>query len=128
MQNKQSVDSDRTMFETRISAGAMEKLPSSGKKPEHLYMVPTIWTVMQRNAWSDIAIWPTKQLSTSIEFSVPCLDDHQLREVELNSAGKLSKVCSRIVLKCQFLARTGRADIVWSVNKLACDHKMDQSL
>ena len=31
----------------------------------------------------------------------------------------MSKVCSQIVLKCLYLARTGRPDILWSVNKLA---------
>ena len=33
--------------------------------------------------------------------------------------GELSKVCSQIVLKCLYLARVGRPDILWSVNKLA---------
>ena len=33
--------------------------------------------------------------------------------------GELSKVCSQIVLKWFFLARIGRPDILWSVNKLA---------
>ena len=33
--------------------------------------------------------------------------------------GELLKVCSQIVLKCLYLARIGRPDILWSVNKLA---------
>ena len=33
--------------------------------------------------------------------------------------GESSKVCSQIVLKCLHLARIGRPDIPWSVNKLA---------
>ena len=33
--------------------------------------------------------------------------------------GQLSQVCSQIVLKCLHLARIGRFDILWSVNKLA---------
>ena len=33
--------------------------------------------------------------------------------------GELSQVCSQIVLKCFYLARIGRPDILWSVNKLA---------
>ena len=33
--------------------------------------------------------------------------------------GKLSKVCSQIVLKCLYLARIARSDILWSVNKFA---------
>ena len=37
----------------------------------------------------------------------------------MKSVGELSKVCSQIVLKCLYLARIGRPDIPWSVNKLA---------
>ena len=37
----------------------------------------------------------------------------------MGSIGELPKVCSHIVLKCMFLARTGRPDILWTVNKLA---------
>ena len=35
------------------------------------------------------------------------------------SVGELSNACSQNVLKCFFLARIGRPDILWSVNKLA---------
>ena len=37
----------------------------------------------------------------------------------MNSVGELSQVCSQIVLKCLDLARIGRPDILWSVDKLA---------
>ena len=37
----------------------------------------------------------------------------------MKSVGELSQVCSQIVLKCLYLARIGRRDILWSVNKLA---------
>ena len=43
----------------------------------------------------------------------------QFKEEEMGSVGELSKVCSQIVLKCLYLARIGRPDIPWSVNKLA---------
>ena len=49
----------------------------------------------------------------------PCLDDNHFKEEELKFVGVLSKVCSQFVLKCLYLARTGRPDILWSVNKLA---------
>ena len=52
-------------------------------------------------------------------MSTPCIDDHHFKEEELNSVGELSKLCSQIVLKCLYLARIGRPDIQWSVNKLA---------
>ena len=37
----------------------------------------------------------------------------------MKSVGELWHVCSHIVLKCLYLARIGRLDILWSVNKLA---------
>ena len=59
----------------------------------------------------------THQLYTKYQ-STPCIDDHHFKE-DLKSVGELSKVCSQIVLKCLYLARIGRPDILWSVNKLA---------
>ena len=53
------------------------------------------------------------------EVSSRRLDDHHFKKEERGSVGELSKVCSQIVLKCMYLARTGRPDILWSVNKLA---------
>ena len=46
-------------------------------------------------------------------------DDHQFKEEGMGSVGELSKVCPQIVMKCLYLARIGRLDILWSVNK-AC--------
>ena len=37
----------------------------------------------------------------------------------MKSVGELSNACSQIVLKCLYLARIGRPDILWSANKLA---------
>ena len=42
-----------------------------------------------------------------------------LKKKKMKSVGELSHVCSQIVLKCLYLARIGRPDILWSVNKLA---------
>ena len=53
------------------------------------------------------------------KVSTPCIDDHHFKEEEMKSVAELSKVCSHIVLKCLYLARIGRPDIQWSVNKLA---------
>ena len=53
------------------------------------------------------------------KVSIPCIDDHHFKEEELKSVGELSKVCSQIVLKCPYLARVERPDILWSVNKFA---------
>ena len=53
------------------------------------------------------------------KVSTPCIDDHHFKEEESKSVGQLSKVCSQIVLKCLYLARVGRPDILWFVNELA---------
>ena len=64
----------------------------------------------------ELANKTTQQL---YKVSTPCIDDHHFKEEEMKSVGELSKVCSQIVLKCLYLARIGRPDILWSVNKLA---------
>ena len=53
------------------------------------------------------------------KVATPCMDDHQFKEEEIESVQTLSTVCSQIILKCLYLARIGRPDMLWSVNKLA---------
>ena len=45
--------------------------------------------------------------------------DHQFKEEELEPVAELSKVSSRIVLRCLYLARIGRPGILRSVDKQA---------
>ena len=66
--------------------------------------------------YCELANKTTQQL---YKVSTPCIDDHHFKEEETKSVGELSQVCSQIVLKCLYLARIGRLDILWSVNKLA---------
>ena len=76
------------------------------------------WLVMQRSVerYCELANKTTQQL---YKVSTPCIDDHHFKEEEMKSVGELSNTCSQIVLKCLYLARIGRPDILWSVNKLA---------
>ena len=53
------------------------------------------------------------------KVSTPCIDDYHFKEEALKSVGELSQVCFQIVLKFLYLARFGKPDIIWSVNKLA---------
>ena len=115
--SKDIVDNYRTMFESRISAGATEIIPCS----ENLRI--SSWSYdMEGHAkkcverYCELANKTTQQL---YKVSTPCIDDHHFQEEELKSVRKLSKVCSQSVLKCLYLARIGRPDILWSVNKLA---------
>ena len=70
------------------------------------------------------------------KVSAPCIDVHHFEE-EMKSVGELSQVCFQIVLKCWYLARIGRPDILWSVNKLArsitkwtkaCDKRLNRMI
>ena len=121
------------MFESRISAGATEKLPGWDKPRAKT----SAWSYdMEGHArksvegYCELANKKTEQL---YKVSHPCLDDHQIKKVALENKCELSEVCSHIVLKCLYLARIGRLDILWSVNKLtrfvtkwtrACDRRL----
>ena len=74
---------------------------------------------MRRIVLKGIANWQTKQLSNCTRPPHHVLMTVVLERNNVETLGELSKVCSQIVLKCLFLARTGRPDILWLVNKLA---------
>ena len=91
--SKDIVDYNRTMFESRISAWATEKLPCS----ENLSI--SSWSYdMEGHAkrcverYCQLANKTTQQLC---KVSTPRLDDHHFKEEELKSVGELSKVCSQ---------------------------------
>ena len=131
--SKDIVDNYRTMFESRISAGRAEKLPF----PQNLRIFSWSYDMAGHakkcvERYCELANKTTQQL---YKVSTPCIDDHHFKEQELNSVGELSKVCSQMVLKCLYLARIGRLDILWSVNKLtrsitkwtkACDKRLNR--
>ena len=96
--SKDIVGNYRTMFESRISVGATEKLPCSEN------MRISSWSYdMEGHAKKcverkcELANRTTQQL---YKVSTLCIDDHHFKEEELKSVGELSKVCSQIVLKC----------------------------
>ena len=60
-----------------------------------------------------------KKVEQLYNVSHPCLDEHHFKKEELESVGELLEVCAQTVLKCLYLARIGRLDILLSVNKLA---------
>ena len=100
-----------------FSAGATEKLPSSEK------LSFSTWSYdMEGHAKKSVERCCELANKTTQQFykvSTPCLDDHQFKKEALGSVGELTNICSQIVLKCLYLARIGRLDILWSDNKLA---------
>ena len=110
--SKDIVDNYTTMFESRISAVRVEKFPF----PQNLRI--SSWSYdMAGHAkkcverYCELANKTTQQL---YKVSTPCIDDHHFKD-ETNSVGQLSNTCSQVVLKCLYLARIGRPDILWSV-------------
>ena len=94
---------------------------------------PMTWNVMQSNAWKDICELANKTTEQLYKVATPCMDDHQFLQEENGSVEELSTVCSQIVLTWLYLARIGRPDILWTVNKLvravtkwtkACDKRL----
>ena len=74
---------------------------------------------MLKNALSDTANWQTRKWSNCTKFQVLAWMTINSNQEELESVGEMSEVCSQIVLKCLYLARIGRPDILWSVNMFA---------
>ena len=97
--SKDIVDNYRTMFESRIFAGARGKLPCSGKPDADI----SSWSFKKEGhakkcvkRYCELANKTTQQLD---KVRTPCLDDHQFEEEELETVGELSNVCSLMVLK-----------------------------
>ena len=125
--SKDIVDNYRTMFESRISEGATEKLSCS----EHLSI--SSWSYdMEGHAkkcverYCELAHKTTQQLC---KVTTPCLDDHNFKEEEMKSVGELSQVCSQIVCKMLKLGTNWKTRYSM-VSEQTCtiNHKMDQSL
>ena len=79
----------------------------------------TTWKDMQRNVLNGTANWQTTQSSNCVRSLHHVLTTISSKKEELETVGDVSKVCSQVVLKCLYLARIGRPDILWSANKLA---------
>ena len=105
--NEKIIGQYNKMFESRISAGATEKLPGWDKPRAKT----SAWSYdMEGHARKcverkcELANKKTEQLYKVFH---PCLDDHQIKKEELENNGELSEVSSHIVLKCLHLARIG---------------------
>ena len=116
--NEIIIEEHKKMFESRVSAGTIEKIPGGRNLTQKMSRDHTIWKDTRKSALRDIVNWQTKIQSRKTKSQTPCLDEHRFKE-ELELVGELSKVCSQIVLTFLYLARIGRLDILLSLNKLA---------
>ena len=116
--SKDIVDNYRNMFESRISAGANEKVQCSGKPDADISSWSYDMKGHAKNCLERYCELANKSTEHLHKVAAPCMDDHQFKEEE-GSVGEMSTVWPQIVLKCLYFARIGRPDILWSVNKFA---------
>ena len=115
--SKDIVDNYRTMFESRISAGVREVIFPS--RSSYFFMV--LWHGWSCKEVCGTILWVGKQDDTTTLQSMysmhwwPPLQRWKTEICWRIVTGMLSD-CSK---KCWHLARIGRPDILWSVNKLA---------
>ena len=108
------------MFESRTSAGTTEKHYWDGKNFTHKQSRgPATWKDTLKKCVERYFELANKIVEQLHKVSHLCFDVHQFKQEELKSVGELSEVCSQTVLRCVYVARIGRPDIRWSVNKLA---------
>ena len=103
------------MFESRISAGGLEKLPFSQKSSYFLHGLMT-WLVMHRSAWNDIVSWRTRRFSNSTKYLLHASMTTTSKKKKQNLLENCQINALKIVLKCLYLTRIGRPDILCSVN------------
>ena len=66
--SKNTVDNDRTMFESPISAGGGGGEITVPSKSSHFLHGLMTWLVMQGSVWNDIVSWQTRRLSNSTKY------------------------------------------------------------
>ena len=57
-----------------------------------------------------------KDVSTLQQVATPCTDDHQIPLEDNETTRELSAGCAQVVLRCLYLERRGRPDLLWSVD------------
>ena len=115
--NESVIEECRKMFESRISAGATEKL--LGWERPHAKIVACSCD-MEGHAKKCVQRYcelTNKKVEQLYKVSHPCLDDHQFKKKEeLESFGGIVR---SVLTNCLEMIVLGRPDILWSMNKLA---------
>ena len=70
---KDIVNNYISMFESRISAGAMKQKPKGNLMPKRYLHGPVTWKGMLRNVWKGFVSWQTKRLNNSTKYLLHAL-------------------------------------------------------
>ena len=92
------------MSESKIFAGATEKLPYSERLGENISSWSYDVEGHAKKCVEQCCELANRQTQQLYQVTTPCIDDQQLIDEENGSVGELSTVCSHIVLKCLYLA------------------------
>ena len=78
--------------------------------------------VMQKSTLGGTLSLLDKSVSALKPAEMHSMDDHQFSYEDSSGTGELSPICAHFVLKCLFLARIGRPDLIRTVNLLSRSH------
>ena len=131
--SKDIVDNYRTMFESRISAGEVDKLPFT----QNLRI--SSWSYeMEGHAKKCVERYcesTSKTTQQLYKVSTPCIDDHHFKKKKWNLLENCHLYTLILFWNVDIKARIGRPYILWSVNKLArsitkwtraCDQRLNR--
>ena len=77
------------------------------------------WNAYIGHAWNDIVSWQTKRLNNSTKYQLHALMTIISKKKNWSPWENCLQFAHKLFWKCLWLARVGRPDIRWSVNKLA---------
>ena len=78
-----------------------------------------LFVVLRHGRSCQVASWRTKRLNNSTKYQLHALMTIISKKKNRNPWENCQKYASQIVLQCFYLARIGRPNILWSVNKVA---------
>ena len=81
--SKDIVDNDRNLFESRISAGAKEKLPCAGELDADICSLSHDMEGHAKKCVDRHCELANKTPQQLYKVTIPCLDDHQFKEEEM---------------------------------------------
>ena len=122
--SKDIVDNYRTMFESRISAGATKNYHTR-KICVSLHGIMT-WKVMSRNVWNDIVSWQTRRLNNSTKHQLHAL----ITIISQRKNRNPWEDCQKYAHKLFWNAYTWHVleDLIFCEQTCSCGNEMDKSL
>ena len=98
--NETTIEQYAKMFESRISAGATEKLPGWRKPHAQTEAWSNNMEGLLKNALNNTVNWQTRKWNNCTQFQIPAWMIINSSKENPNLLENFAEVCSQIVLKC----------------------------